>query len=168
MSDITTQDLVNPAAGFPYRFVEVIQSVLAEWMSTHQVVARPLRMTDAARSIGIYPASWSELPNTKVMGQIESVENRYVIKIQVMVKSMNEEHGRALFANDSKALRVILYRDPDLRVRLGGLQEVLLGSSEMVQKFGVTRQSFEQTELAGSFVFVSMTDYTIDTATTAQ
>lgn len=164
---ITSQEVVNPGAGFPFMFVDAMQDVLKVWLPSHLVVARPLRMTDSARSIGIFPSSWSEIPNTKQMGQIEAVENRYVLKIQVMVKSMNEFEGRALFANDSKLVRVILYRDPDLALRLGGLQEVLLGSREMVQKFGVTRQSFESSELAGSFNFLSVTDYTIDTATTA-
>ena len=79
---------------------------------------------------------------------------------------MDEAMGRAQFANDSKLVRVILYRDPTLQVRLGGLQEVLLGSSEMVQRFGVMRQQFETSELAGSFTFLSITDYIIDTSIT--
>lgn len=167
MSDITPQEVVNPGAGFPFLFTDAIQEVLRAWLPSHLIVARPLRMTDAARSVGIFPSMWSEIPNTKEMGNREAVENRYVLKIQTMVKSMDEVQGRALFANDSKLVRVILYRDPDLALRLGGLQEVLLGSREMVQKFGVTRQSFESSELAGSFNFLSVTDYAIDTATTA-
>ena len=166
MSDITPQDIVNPAAGFPFVFVDAIIDTLKSWMPSHQIVPRGLRVTDSAQSIGVFPATWAEIPNTKEMGHIEGVENRYTLKIQVMRKSMDEAMGRAQFANDSKLVRVILYRDPTLQVRLGGLQEVLLGSSEMVQRFGVMRQQFETSELAGSFTFLSITDYIIDTSIT--
>lgn len=167
MPDPTQQDVVNPSAGFPFAFVDAIIDSLKEFMTSHQIVPRPLRMTDGAASIGVYPATWQDMPGTKEIGHIESVENRYVLKIQTMRKSMQEAEGRALFANDSKLVRVILYRDPGLRVRLGGLQESLLGSVETVQRFGVTRQNYESTELTGSFVFLSVTDYTIDTSITA-
>lgn len=166
MSDMT-QEAVNPAVGFPFAFVDAVIESLQAFLPNHQVVPRPLRMTDAAASVGVYPATWQDIPGTKEIGHVESVENRYVLKIQTMRKSMQEAEGRALFANDSKLVRVILYRDPGLRVRLGGLQESLLGSVETVQRFGVTRQNFESTELSGSFVFLSVTDYTIDTSITA-
>lgn len=166
MSDITQQEIVNPTAGFPYVFVDAIIDTIKTWLPSHQVVPRTLRHTDSAQSIGVFPATWQEVPKSKEIGQIEGAENRYTLKIQVMRKSMDEAMGRAYFANDTKLVRVILYRDPELRLRLGGLQEVLLGSREMVQRFGVMRQQFESSELSGSFTFLSITDYIIDTSIT--
>lgn len=166
--DVTAQDIVNPVGGFPFVFSDAIVDTLKYWLPSHMIVPRPLRMTDGAASIGVYPSTWTDVPGTKEIGHIESAENRYVMKIQTMRKSMQESEGRALFANDSKLVRVILYRDPDLRLRLGGLQETLLGSVETVQRFMVARQNYESSELSGQFVYLSVTDYFIDTSITAQ
>jgi hypothetical protein len=165
MTDLTAESDA-PRLGFPFIFVDIIKEVIEEWLPEHQVANRPLRHTDSAASIGVFPASWAEQPNSKEIGRIEGAENRYVIKIQVMRKAMDEEDGRALFSNDAKLVRVILYRDPNLPVRLGGLQETIMGTKEMVQRFGAARQDFNQSELAGAFTFVSTTDYIIDTSIT--
>lgn len=165
MSDITPQDVVNPAAGFPFAFVDAIIETLQYWIPQAQVVPRQPRITDSAFVIGVYPATWVEKPDAKEIGRPEGVINTYTIKIRVMRKSMDEAMGRALFSNDSKLVRVILYRDPSLEVRLGGLQEVLLGSTETVQKFGVVRQEFESADMTGSFIFLATTDYFVETTT---
>jgi hypothetical protein len=152
MTDISPQEVVNPAAGFPFLFVDAMVDSLKAFLPSHQVVPRSLRMTDSAMEIG-HP---------------EAVENRYTIRVTVMRKSMDEAVGRAQFANDAKLVRVILYRDPDLRVRLAGLQESLLGTVEQVQRYRVTRQEYNDSELAGSFVFVANLDFVIETTITAR
>lgn len=166
MSDITPQEVVNPKSGFPWVFAEEIIKTFQVWLPNHLVVPRPLRMQEAPRSIGVYPATWQEDEDSHLIGQSEAANNRYLMKIQVMTKHLEELIGRALFANDTKLVRVILYRDPELRVRLLSLQEELLESKEMVQKYRVVRQTFDTADLAGSFVFLSTTDLLIESSTT--
>jgi hypothetical protein len=84
-----------------------------------------------------------------------------------MVKSLEEQEGRVAFTLHAKMVRAILYRDPDLRVRLGGLQEELLSTAERVKRYGVMRQDFLTNELQGTFVFLASTDLFVETETTA-
>lgn len=166
MSTITNQN-DNPTEYFPARFASEIRKSLEDLLADHQIVLRPLRSTDPSNVVGIFPGSWVPSNETAMIGQYEVPISTYIIKIQNMIKHLDEAQGRAMFSAIAKAIRAILYRDPDLRVRLGGLEEQMLSTVERVKRYGVSRQDFLSNEVPGAFVFLAITDVFIETETTA-
>lgn len=151
--------------GFPENVVEVIENRFITLFPGHAVVSRTLRHLDPAKSIGIFVVDVTpDRENSMQIGQREPTVNRYVYRIQNMIKAGDEVSGRAEFGLDSKAIRGILYRDTNLRVELTTLTETFLGSRESLKGFGVVRQRFLNNELGrGSFVYLAQTDVWVET-----
>lgn len=156
----------NPAGYFPGVFVNEIAKSLQEWMPSHAVQTRPVRNVDPPRSIGVFSVSWRADQESFMIGQAEPTLSRYVVRIQNVAKGFDEGEVMAAFANDAKTIRVILYRDTDLRVRLGGLQEAFMTSVERVTKMQVLGQDYLSTRLTAEFMHVATTDVLIETETT--
>ena len=157
----------NPLPYFPSTFVRAIAESLARWMPHHVILERTLHQEDINASVGVYAEEWTSNQDTFVMGgQVEPVESAYHLRVRNLVKAMDEETGRALFSNDAKMIKVILYRDPDLRVRLGELQETMMDTIERFKRFRVTRQQYASARMSGVFQYVATTEVIIDTETT--
>lgn len=152
-----------PVNGFPMNVVDELVDAMEKRMGgDFVVVPRPLRFMDSARSIGVFVADWTPTAGSQQIGQQEPALNRYQYRVQNMVKAGDEVTGKAWFSLDSKSVRAVLYRDGDLRVRLAGLTEELLGTRETAKQWGVARQRFLNTELQGQFVFVAQTDFWLE------
>lgn len=149
--------------GFPMNVVDEIVDRLPTLMPDHTVVGRALKMIDPAQSVGVYPVNWDAIESSQQIGQEEPALQRYLYRVQNMVRSGEEDFGRQMFSFDSKTIRVVLYRDPVLRVRLPLLTEELLDSRETVKRWGVGRQQFLNTELQSEFTFVAQTDFWVET-----
>lgn len=150
--------------GFPSNVVDEIVVTFRQHLLNHEIIDRPLRLPDPARCVGVYAVDMApDQQNAALIGQSEPVVNRYNFRIQNMVKATNEPEARALFTLDSKSIRVILYRDNQLLVRLKSLTEELLGTRERFQRFGVSRQRFLNNELKGHFVYLAQTDIWVET-----
>lgn len=130
-----------------------------------EILKRPLRHTDPALSLGVYAHNWVPNQDGALIGQNEPAMATYLYRIQLMIKHATETEARALFTSHGKMVRVILYRDTALGVRLAGLQEDLLGSRERFMRFGVRNQSFLNNELRGTFVYLATTDLWVETET---
>lgn len=157
----------NPLPYFPATFVRAIRESLERYMPNNFIVERPLHMEDPSGVVGIYAEEWVADQDSYVMGgQLETVVSVYGLRIRNVVKATDEEAGRALFANDAKTIRVILYRDPDLRLRLGGLQESMMSTVERFKKFRVMRQEYASARMSGVFQYVATTEVAIETETT--
>ena len=166
MTDIPSDATVNPTAYFPARMINEIKVTLEQRMPSFPVVLRPIRATDPSQTIGVWSDNWMPVANTHIIGQPEPQEANYLIKVANVVKSADEPNGRALFSLHAKMIRAILYRDADLRVRLNGLEELMLGSVERVQRYNVGRQNYVYTGTAASFVYLCVTDVTFNMSMT--
>ena len=149
---------------FPDNILDELQVTMAEYMTEFAILRRPLRHTDPAQSLGIFAADWTPNQDTIQMGpQREPVVATYDLRIQLLIKATDEVTGRSMFGLSSKTLRAILYRDPDLVVRLTALTETILGTRETVKKFGVRRQRFLNNELQGRLMWLATTDLWLET-----
>lgn len=129
-----------------------------EGIEVASFVNRPLRISDPARSCGLFALTWQPMADSQQIGQQEPAINRYDIRIQTLVKHAQEIEGRALSSLDAKSIRVILYRDRDLKLRLLTLTEELLSSKETFKRFGIRRQNLLNTEMRGTFVYLNTTE----------
>lgn len=167
MTDLPANALEAPKEYFPASFITEIAKALRDLLPENCVVVeRPLGESDPSFSIGVFADSWAVDENTHQIGQFEPTENRYVIRVQSMIKSIDHMDGRAAHSNLAKTIRVILYRDTTLRVRLTTATEELLSSVERVKGYGVTRQEFLSGKVGAAFMFMATTFVFVDTNTT--
>lgn len=148
--------------GFPVNITGLVRTRLEANMPDHAVVERPVRFEDPEQTLGIYCADWTPDPRSHQIGQEEPARATYIIRIQNMVKSYDEEYCKQMFGFDSKSVRVVLYRDPVLQVQLPLLIEEILGTREIVKKWRIGRQRFLNTELQSYFTSVAQTDFAVE------
>lgn len=152
------------AVGFPLNIVDVLAARLeavVEGLSTRPL-KRPLRLSDPAVSLGVHAQDWHP-EGLQQIGQVEPTLGQYIIRVQTMVKHTNEEEGRALYTSMSKYVRILLYRDPQIRTQITVLSEDLLGTRERVQKFGVRQQRFLNNEFNSAMVYLGTTEFFVET-----
>lgn len=149
--------------GFPENVVVELEAAFAQHMSDFVVIPRPLRRMDPARSIGLFVFNWHPIADSHQIGQQEPALNRYDYRIQLLVKASDETQARSIFGSATKSVRAILYRDRDLAVRLLGLIEEILGSRETLKRYGVTRQSFANNDINGQFIYLTTTEFWVET-----
>lgn len=146
---------------FPENIIEEIKVSLLEMEGVDHVIRRPLRPTDPTESVGVFAMSWS--PEDWQIGQFDPAVTQYLIAIQTFVKHGNEEEGVTAHARLAKRVRVMLYRDDDLRLRLGTLSAVEDGLTERTQRWGVRAQRYLSNELQGNFLFLAVTELWVET-----
>lgn len=155
---------MSSTSGFPMNIIEELVTSYETFMPDHSIIERPLRYTDPAQSVGIFIVDQTPERQTLQIGQREPVVNTYSCCIQNMVKATDEVHGRKLFGLDAKTVRVILYRDTNLLVRLSALVEDFMGSRERFTQIGLSRTRFLNNELSrGQFVWLARSDIWIQT-----
>lgn len=149
--------------GFPMNVLDELKVSFDTHMPEHNIILRPLRYTDPAKSVGIYISDWVPQEDSHQIGQEEPALATYAFRIQNLVKHTNEAEGKAWFAFDAKTIRAVLYRDNDLSLRLRNLVENILGTRETAKRWGVARQRFLSNELKGQFVYLAQTDFWLQT-----
>lgn len=155
MSDLTM---------FPMNCVDEIRASFVQYLDPEvAVIRRPVRITDPNRSVGIFPVNQEPVESSQQIGQMEPVLSQYLLRVQLLVKHADEEAGRRLYAVDTTSLKVILYRDPGLRMRLAALSHTIMGTTERFKKFTVRSQRFLNNELGTQFVYLSVTDLVVET-----
>lgn len=163
--------MTDPSIGFPMNVVAELDStfkghVAALLDEDFVIITRPLRNTDPSRSVGIFPVDWRPSENSfEMTGGVGPTLSRYLFRVQNLVKHTDEIEGRALYAHDSKLVRAVLYRDTALRVRLAALTETTLGMRERTQRYGVNTQRFLNNEINGMFLYLSTTEFWLETET---
>ena len=154
--------------GFPENIIDVLADEIGLQMKgLDAVLKRPLKPIDPDITIGIFTVDWEpSLPSAEMGGGLRTYGptlGAYQFRIQYLIKHGDEEEGRTLYALGTKNLRSILAGASDLRVRLGELDEVSLGLHERVQRFGVRNQKFLNNEIQGTFMYLSSTDFWVET-----
>lgn len=146
---------------FPLNFAKILRDRFEDQDEFSMVVARPLRPSDQDRMVGIFPTVW--IPQEFEIGQYDPAVTRYMLAIQTMAKNATEEEGIAAHSKLAKKVRVMLYRDEDLRVQLGRLKTTDPVVTERVQRWGATNQRFLANEINGQFLFLAVTDLWLET-----
>lgn len=146
---------------FPENIIEELAISLDLLDGIDKVVKRPVRPTDANGTAGVYAVDWS--PEDYQIGQYDPAVTRYLIAIQTFVKHGDDEEGVLLHGRLGKRVRVMLYRDDELRVRLGSLNTQELGVTERTQRWGVRTQRYLSNELQGTFLYLAVTELWVDT-----
>lgn len=152
---------------FPMRFIAPIIAALERGITGHTVVARSLGRGEAADTIGVFPATWQPTPNSMELGQYEPTLSIYLVRVQNLRIDADEIAGRAAFNNTSRKIRAILYRDTELRLALGELTEEIVGTTERVKKFDVTKQDYlsARADDNSGMMYLCTTDVVVQTET---
>lgn len=151
--------MTTPLA-FPDNIVVEFKTALAALPGIHSVSARPLRVNDPNACAGVYAMDW--MPGEYGIGQYDPFLCRYAVNIQLLVKHMQEEEARAQHSVLSKSIRVMVYRDAGLRIRLPQLSETSSGVTEKLSRWNVKAQRFLSNEVQGQFLFLSTTEVTVE------
>ena len=146
---------------FPNNVIEIFKDYLKGPNDEHEVIGRPLRINDPDNAIGIFATVWT--PTETEIGQIEPVLGRYNLILQSMVKVATEEEGVAEHTALAKRIRIMLYRDPSLRVALKQTSVETHDMKERVQRYGLTQQRFLSNEVDGTHIYLSVTEVFIET-----
>jgi hypothetical protein len=146
---------------FPENVVEELATMLAEVTDVDVVIRRPLRPTDPNGSIGVYAIDWA--PTDHAIGQFDPAVTRYKFAVQSFVKHGDDEVGVILHSQLAKRVRVMLYRDEELRVRLGSLSTDEDGVIERLLRWGVQTQRYLSNEVQGTFLYLAVTELWVDT-----
>lgn len=150
---------------FPENVVNEIHDEVVLLDPEFTALKRPLRPSDPNKSVGVYGLDW-EPSEHEIGGPADPSLARYSIGIQSMVKHATEEDGQALHTNIAHRVRTMLYRSVDLRLRLGQTKVLFDGGIvERVTRWGVSTQRFRSNEIQGQFVYVSVTNFWVDTET---
>lgn len=146
---------------FPENFVDVLRRHLDDEPDFSLVVNRPLRPSDSNSMVGIFSTIWQ--PVDFEIGQYDPAVTRYGITIQSLAKNATEEEGIADHSKLAKKIRIMLYRDSDLRIQLGQLRTTADDLTERTQRWGVQQQRFLSNEIDNQFLYLAVTDLWLET-----
>lgn len=147
---------------FPDNAVDALVAALEAGVNFEGgVVRRPLRPNDPNFMAGVVASMWS--PEEWAIGQYDPAITRYSLQIQTLVRSADEEEGIALHSRLAKRVRVMLYRNEELRLQLGRLSTTEAGVTERTLRWGVSGQRFLSNEVNGSYLYLAVTDVWYDT-----
>ena len=156
-----------PSTEFPLNIIDVLMdhSQALDFISGKPVM-RPLRMTDANHSVGIFPVNWRPNEDSQEIGNREPTLQRYAFRIHNLVAHTDAEQGRVQYTSDGKKLRIMLYENPALRVALGELKDQSPTRIERFQKLIVGSQQFLNNEVQGKHLFLAATEIYAETEVT--
>jgi hypothetical protein len=146
---------------FPQNVVKELKASLTSMVGVDKVLQRPLKPTDPSGSVGIFATVWN--PEGWQIGQYDPAVTQYGITVQTFVKHGSEEVGIALHSKLAKRLRVMLYRDEELRLRLGSLSTTEGAVVERAQRWGIRNQRYLSNEFQGNFLFLAVTEMWLQT-----
>jgi hypothetical protein len=151
---------------FQELLIDALATTLVRTMGVSEIVKRSLNPLDVHGTLGICLDEW--LPLDYEMGGDGSLEpstSKYLMSIQHLVKYGVQEDGERLHREVAKAVRLMLYRDPDVQVSLRSLVVQDTTRRERILKFYVVAQRYASNEMKGTFVFLSSTEFVVETET---
>lgn len=147
---------------FPDNAIEVLATQLAMVEGVDQVLTRLMEPTDPNGALSITCDVWE--PEEMQVGSFFPASGTYKLMLAHMVKNTDGEEGNRTHRMVAKALRLMLYRDLNLRVALAELSEGV-DPIERILTWSVASQRFGSTEITGQFVYLSVTELNIHTET---
>lgn len=149
------------ATFFPDNILDVIEEKGAALTGVEAVVRRVIEPTDPNGCMALVADEWH--PEDAEIGGFDATTGYYSILVMHLVKNTNADEGNMTHRSVAKAVRLMLARDPALRVAFGGLRETDPPHVERVLKWEVASQRFGSSEIAGSFTFLSVTELHVHT-----
>lgn len=149
---------------YPAYFVWEIADYLDSTKATSGIsmtIRRPLRPTDPHAAVGVWAENW--FPGDAIIGQPMPGIGTYALKVQIIVKHIDEIEGHQIHSAMSKAVRRMLYEDQDLKVRLAAQTDSHGGRIERFQRLTINRQNFMADEVSGQFLFLSDLEVRVET-----
>jgi len=151
--------LINPTDPvFPNNIVEVLALSCEAYIDSEpdatlrvSVLRRPLIPVDSIQCIGIFCQKWTPDRQSFEIPSNEPTLQRYTIKIQCLIKDMDENRGLAAHSVLSKLVRNMVYRNQNLRVALTSLNDNTGGVMERLQRYGIRSQDYISGEIKGGF-----------------
>ena len=157
---------------FPNNLVEVLALAFEAYVDPEidpdirvKVLRRALVPVDPNQCIGIFAQAWVPDIESFEIPSNEPTLQKYTIKIQCLVKDMDENRGLAAHSVLSKLVRNIVYRNNNLRVALTGLFDNTGGSMERLQRYGIKSQDYISGENKATFIYLSTLDTYFETET---
>lgn len=153
---------------FPNNVVVIIADACADLDEDLSVFRRPLRPTDPAQSVGVFATQWD--PNEEsweMQGRVpgEPTLQTYRVTIQAANKDTDQERGLAVHSIMSTLIRSMLVRNETLSLALRTLNVSLDGTTEQARRWGVRDQRYLSNEIRNQWIFLSVTDFWLDTQT---
>lgn len=144
--------------------LELFRSRLVAVEGVRTIVIRSLNTTDSDGTLGISPDDWAPIVYEMAGDSpFEPTVQRYTISLQHIVKAVKEEEGQRIHREVAKALRLMLYRDPDFQVSLRGLFVREGTRKERTQRFFITDQRYAQNQAGTTFLYMSVTNIAVET-----
>lgn len=152
-------------AAFPYNLVDAFAAEAVTYFSVegYNVVRRPIRLMDSGPFISVFPWDVAADPSSYQIGQIEPATRNYTLRLQTKVEAADEEEGMVLATNAATRLTVMLYKAPQLPVRLTSCSVDLLGLRENYKRHTVLNTKFINGALNNGFVYMTSTDIKVET-----
>lgn len=157
--------------GVPQSYIEELIDSIATWIrnveNVENVVLRSLNTTDKNGTVGIAVDDWTPMDwEMAGAGSQEPTTQRYTLSIQHLVKYGKQEEGKRIHREVAKAIRLMLYRDPDFQVSLRTLHVTEDSRKERTLRFNITDQRYASNEAgAAGFLFMSVTNIAVETET---
>jgi len=153
--------------GYIEQVMDLMKVNLGKLDGVENVVLRNLNSVDANGTLGIALDSWE--PREWEMGGAGYPEpsiQRYILSVQHFLKYGSREDGERIHREVAKAVRLMLYHDPDFQVSLRSLSVQEASRKERMLRFNVTEQRYASNEAGTStFLFLSATTIEIETET---
>lgn len=124
---------------------------------------RQLVATDPNYALGVALKMWRPLDSPN-MGSWEPTIARYTFAIQTLVKDPVRVTGDAISREFSREVRNMLLRSETLRNALANLRDDV-DPVERAIRFSVERQEFDDSPISSGFIFLSQTEFCLDTDT---
>lgn len=156
---------------FPNNIVLAVKTQLETMtaMEDVSIFLRPIRKGDPVQCIAVNAAMWTPDENssefTGMTGLKGPTINRYLISIQTFNQDMDEQRGLQTQAAMATAVRIKLSRDMDVRVALATLESEEFGFTERFTRSEFLSQRFLSNEIDGQFLFMSNTEFLVETET---
>lgn len=172
-----TDPLLAAQGAFPGNVLQVLDDEFKTIPDIELVEKRPLTKFDPSFSIGLIALGWRPGAHEingrsnhagQLLGRNEPVLSTYTFAIQAFAKHADAVEGLAIHSLLSKLVRTMLYRGPQVPLRLAALSETSLGVTERLQRWGVGQQRFASNEIESEWVYLSTTEMWVETETSPE
>lgn len=151
---------------FPENVIDTLADRIITIPGVTGVEKRSLNYTDANGACGITVDEWQ--PDEYEMGTqffLEPTLATYTFMVQHLVKHTTQTLGEKAHREVARSLRLMLVRDQDTQVALRSLVDST-DRTERIQRWAVSGQRFGSNQIEGSFVYLSQTEFVVQTETT--
>lgn len=148
-------------SGFPDIAVAYTAERLQQLVGVSGVEKRPLVAIDPSGSVGVFAVTWT--PQESLIGQRDPAIQQWLFSIQAFVTHGDAETGLQEHGDLARSVRHMLYRDQTFRVGLTSLVDSTMGYIEKVTRWGVRQQRFISNEVQSDYLYLTVTEFWLDT-----